>query len=121
MKRLMLAAILLGAMPGAWARDAGGSYATVEARPCAAFLQDQKARGFDYNADAAWVAGYLTAYNALTPDTGDILGGTDLSGALLWLQNYCQAHPSQGLAEGTAALTAELQPRRLRTLGGTAR
>jgi hypothetical protein len=121
MKRLILAAMLFGAIPGAWGRDAGGSYATVEARSCADYLQDQQARGFAYNADAAWVAGYLTAYNALTPDTGDILGSTDMSGAMLWLQDYCKAHPSQGLAAGTAALTAELQPRRLRMMGGAGR
>ncbi len=121
MKRLILAAILLGAIPGVWARDASGSFATVDARSCATFLRDQQAHGWDYNADAAWVAGYLTAYNAVTPDTGDILGDTDMSGALLWLQGYCKAHPAQGLAEGLAALTAELHPRRLRTLGGTGR
>ena len=61
MKRLILAAVLLGALPAGWARDAGGSYATVEARSCTAVLQDRKARGWEYNADAAWVAGYLTA------------------------------------------------------------
>jgi hypothetical protein len=112
MKRLILAAILLGAIPGAWARDAGGSYATVEARSCADMLQDRKARGFEYNADTAWVAGYLTAYNALSPDTGDILGGTDLSGAMLRLQRYCETHPAQSLAQGMLALTAELHPGR---------
>ena len=81
MKRLILAAMLLGALPDAWGRDAGGSFATVGARTCGVYLQDQRDHGWAYNADAAWVAGYLTAYNALTPDTGDILGSTDMSGA----------------------------------------
>jgi hypothetical protein len=111
-KRLILAVTLLGAIPGAWARDAGGSYATVEARSCDALLQDKKARGFEYNADTTWVAGYLTAYNALTPDTADILGGTDLSGAMLRLQRYCEAHPADSLAQAMLALTAELYPGR---------
>jgi hypothetical protein len=112
MKRLILAAVLLCVLPCARARDAGGSFATVEASSCATLLQDRKARGWAYNADTAWVAGYLTAYNALTPDTNDILGGTDLSGAMLRLQRYCEAHPADSLAQGMLALTAELYPGR---------
>jgi hypothetical protein len=52
------------------------------------------------------------AYNALTPDTADILGGTDLSGAMLRLQRYCEAHPADSLAQAMLALTAELYPGR---------
>jgi hypothetical protein len=114
MKGPILAALLLGAIPGAQARDSAGSYATVEARSCAAFLRDQQAHGWAYDSDTAWVAGYLTAYNAQTPDTGDILGGSDLSSAMLWLQNWCKAHAADGLAEGMTALTADFFPRRYR-------
>lgn len=115
MKRLILAAALLAAMPGARARDAAGSFETLGARSCATYMRDKQAQGWAYNADAAWVTGYLTAYNALTPDTSNILGETDVSAALLWLESYCKVHPSSGLAEGMLALTAELYPRRHRT------
>jgi len=121
MKRLILAATLLATMPGAWARDATGSFETVGARPCGTFLQDKQAHGWAYDADTAWVTGYVTAYNALTPDTSNILGDTDVSSAMLWLQNYCKANPANGLAEGMLAMTAELYPRRHRTQKGTAR
>ncbi len=114
MKRLILAATLLCALPGAQARGATGSYATVGARSCAIFLRDQQARSWAYNADAAWVAGYLTAYNAQTPDTADILGGSDISSVLLWLQTWCKANGSAGLAEGMSELTKDLFPRRYR-------
>ena len=121
MKRLIVAATLLAAMPCAWARDTAGSFETVGARSCAAFLQDKRAHGWAYDADTAWVTGYVTAYNALTPDTSNILGDTDVSSAMLWLQNYCKANPDSGLAEGMLALTAELYPRRHRAQKGTAR
>jgi hypothetical protein len=114
MNKLILAAMLLCAIPGARARDSGGSYATVDARSCATFLRDQQARSWAYNADAAWVAGYLTAYNAQTPDTADILGGSDMSSVLLWLQTWCKANGAAGLAEGMSALTADFFPRRYR-------
>jgi len=114
MRRLILAAALLCALPGAWARDASGSFETVGAKSCAAFMRDHKAQRWAYNADTAWVTGYLTAYNALTPDTSNILGDTDVSGAMLWLQKYCQSFPTHGLADGMLALTAHLQPNRSR-------
>lgn len=114
MKRLILAAALLCMVPGAGARDAGGSFETVGAKSCAAFMRDHEARSWAYNADTAWVTGYLTAYNALVPDTSNILGATDVSGAMLWLQKYCTAYPGNGLAEAMLALTAHLYPDRSR-------
>ena len=41
-----------------------------------------------------------------------ILGGSDLSGAMLRLQRYCEAHPADSLAQAMLALTAELYPGR---------
>ena len=114
MKRLIVAAALLCMAPGAWARDASGSFDTVGAKTCAAFMSDHKAQSWAYNADTAWVTGYLTAYNALTPDTSNILGDTDVSGAMLWLQKYCLAYPDNGLADAMLALTAHLYPDRYR-------
>jgi hypothetical protein len=114
MRRLILAAALLCTISGALARDASGSFETVGAKSCAAFMRDHKAQGWAYNADTAWVTGYLTAYNALSPDTSNILGETDVSGAMLWLQKYCQSFPTRGLADGMLALTAHLQPNRSR-------
>ena len=114
MKRLIVAAALLCMAPGAWARDASGSFETVGAKSCAAFMRDHKAQSWAYNADTAWVTGYLTAYNALVPDTSNILGDTDVSGAMLWLQQYCLAYPDNGLADAMLALTAHLYPDRFR-------
>lgn len=114
MKRLVLVAALLCTAPGAWARDASGSFETVGAKSCAAFMRDHKAHSWAYNADTAWVTGYLTAYNALKSDTSNILGETDVSGAMFWLQKYCDAYPDKGLADGMLALTAHLYPNRFR-------
>ena len=114
MKRLIVAAALLCVACGARARDASGSFETVGAKSCAAFMRDHKAQSWAYNADTAWVTGSLTAYNALTPDTSNILGGTDVSGAMLWLQKYCLAYPDNGLADAMLALTAHLYPNRFR-------
>ena len=66
-----------------------------------------------------WSAGYLTAYNILTPDTYDIAGGreadsTDRS-TIIWLENYCRHHPELPYTEAIIKLTTELHPTRIKT------
>ena len=57
--------------------------------------------------------GYITAFNRITPDVYDILGGQHPDGATLWLENYCRENPLHHFTEAIAALIAELWPRRL--------
>jgi len=59
-----------------------------------------------------WVAGYVTAYNLLTPDTYDIMGTVDMSAVLHWLENYCKQHPQNSFALAVENLTAGLYPNR---------
>jgi hypothetical protein len=59
-----------------------------------------------------WLAGYVTAYNAATPGTYNILGSNDLKSATLWLYNWCKANPQRSLAEAAEALTIDLYPAR---------
>ncbi len=38
-----------------------------------------------------WLTGYLSARNGRFNGFYDLLEGSDLSGAMLWLENYCQS------------------------------
>lgn len=63
--------------------------------------------------EAAWVGGYLTAYNRLTPNTNNIVPHDDnVSSVTLWLGNYCKQHPDDMLEWALAAYTKEMTPRR---------
>ncbi len=76
-------------------------------------------RGGEYRAEnlhVNWIFDYLTAYNAQTPDTYDIQGQTDLSGILVWLENYCKQNPLHGFIAAMTLLMDELHPRRIRKL-----
>jgi hypothetical protein len=59
-----------------------------------------------------WSAGYLTAFNLRTPGTYDILGNTDINGAMLWLENYCRNNPLERFATAWNELFNELSPTR---------
>lgn len=115
MKRLILGAMLLTALSGAWAADNGtGTYA-ANSRGCGDYVNDRKAGGEPNIIDEWWVVGYLTAYNTWTPDTYQILGNSTTASAMLWLDNYCKAHPLKNLADGMRQLIVELYPNRHRT------
>ena len=66
-----------------------------------------------------WSAGYMTAYNALTPDTYDIAGGKEADSSdqstIIWLENYCRQHPAKTYTESIKNLTIDLYPMRTKT------
>jgi hypothetical protein len=58
-----------------------------------------------------WVTGYLTAVNVHTP-TYDILGATDIDGAMIWLENYCNQNPLKDFSVAVDAIVNEIDPKR---------
>ena len=79
-------------------------------KSCGSFVQEKKnTNGVLYN---AWVAGYLTAVNLTSPVLYSILGKTDINGAMLWLENYCNKNPLKNFVDAVQALVNELYPNR---------
>ena len=62
---------------------------------CGAYLTARKDNNYRFY--EAWLTGFLTAQSwwaSLVHKTSiDFLKGTDLYGAMYWLDNYCHAHP----------------------------
>jgi hypothetical protein len=104
MLRLILTiACLLSLVPSRSASASGYMVLGVGGHSCGAYVgasSDSNDRGVYY---ATWLAGYLTAVNVQlwmlsepgpADTSADILEGTDVRGAMLWLENYCRAHPT---------------------------
>jgi len=86
-------ALVLGA-GASWGYDADGFVSFgVGNRSCEQYVADAREaeRGFVY---ATWLSGYLTALNAYRPGSPDILAGTDLDDAVVWIKGYCRDHPT---------------------------
>lgn len=111
---MLFAIVLFSSLP-AMAYDEKGEYFATGASSCGEFVANRRADDYRAVRDGAWVAGYITAYNLLTPDTHSIAGTSDLSSMLLWLDNYCQAKPLNILPEAMQALTMKLRPKRHRS------
>jgi hypothetical protein len=106
--------------------DAIGTYTVVETTACANFVttysgeMDARKRNgmgagkvntWPYATDYNYVAGWLSAFNFLTPDTVNILPN-GVEGAMLWLNNYCNSHPLVLIDAGLDALVREAYPMR---------
>ena len=110
MKKHLLLLMMLASGP-AWAVGNDGASVIVGPISCGKFIENLKTGGSPY---MLWVAGYLTAYNALVPDTFDVLGNSDMASVKLWLENYCKANPLEKLPTAMEVLINELRPKRHR-------
>jgi hypothetical protein len=88
--------VALVAPMSAFAADSQGRFAVegVGRATCADYLKAAAEKGPVYYSIGGWIEGYLSATNALTPDTYDITPWqqTDLFAALL--QTHCQTSPT---------------------------
>jgi hypothetical protein len=62
----------------------------------------------------SYIAGWLTAYNAFTEDTNNIIPN-GLDGATLWINNYCTNNPLSDLDHALQELVTEAYPSRARS------
>jgi len=66
-----------------------------------------------------YLMGYLTAYNALTPETYRLSAGQNLEAILGWFDAYCGARPVHGFDQAVLEFISEHHPaRRKRAAGG---
>ena len=112
---MSLLMLVLIASSGAMAADKDGNYVVWGAgrASCNSYLKQ-------HDDDAAmgqfkgFLMGYLTAYNAVMPDTFRISGQRDLNALLEWLDEYCEEHQVEGFERAVQQLIKALEPDKLR-------
>lgn len=68
----------------------------------------------NWNTYLTYTQGYLTGLNQYLPDNRNILGGTDVDGAMAFLEKYCRENPLAEYIDALENLTDELYPKRSR-------
>jgi hypothetical protein len=76
---------------------------------CGRYLSEISADQVADLAYASWFAGYITAFNAEVRGVNNVLDRTDIDGALAWIGNYCQQHPTDSFAKAAGKFTAFMQ------------
>jgi hypothetical protein len=78
-------------------------------KSCSVYLYAREQSNADEIAFVDWLGGYLSGVNAISLTTNNILGNSDLTAAIYWIDDYCGANPRARFAE---AVDARLAPNR---------
>ena len=83
------------------------------ASSCGTWTQDRHDN--QWGEDLEWVLGFMSAYNDYASADHQMTKGTDSAGVAAWMDNYCQAHPLDTIADGTPPLIHVLEKRSARS------
>jgi hypothetical protein len=78
-------------------------------KSCSVYQYAREQSNADEIAFVDWLGGYLSGVNAMSLTTNNILGKSDLTAVIYWLDDYCRANPRARFAE---AVDARLAPNR---------
>jgi hypothetical protein len=112
---LGLGAALALANPSAQAADSQSRYAAhgLGLLPCKRFVEFCEKGAPQCELTSTWVTGYVTAFNALSEDTFDILTWQTPELVAQGAFNFCQRNPDAALVEGVTAVMRVLHPQRI--------
>ena len=72
-------------------------------KSCGTYLDAREQQNADEVSFLDWLGGYLSGVNAMSLSTNNVLGDSDLTGVISWLDNYCRANPGTLFAVAVAA------------------
>ncbi|MEK0082800.1 peptidoglycan-binding domain-containing protein [Benzoatithermus flavus] len=112
---LWLAAALALVSASAEAADGQGRYAAhgLGRTPCKHFVEVCEKGSDECKLTGTWIAGYLTAFNALNKDTFDILPWQPPELVAQGAFNLCKANPDAALVEAVTQVVRVLYPQRV--------
>ena len=106
MKKLSVGLVLAGMLLAAEA-DAGSLWGAGTAS-CGRWVTDRRNAPSTALFEFSWVQGYITGLNSGMPSSytnnGQVGAQLDINAAEVWLDNYCQAHPLDHLADAADQL-----------------
>lgn len=106
------------ATPPSWADDSNANHAVwgIGRTSCHGYSQARAAGEFtEYK---VYSMGYLTAYNALTPNTYNVSGAADLNGVLAWLDDYCRKTPVDSFDHALRQMVTQMHESRVKKAPG---
>ena len=116
--RIIITILIIGLSLQVWAMDQSGNYAIwgKGRLSCFRYLKERSA-GED-RAYKEYLMGYLTAYNAMSPETYSISRDMNLDEILSWLDNYCDSNAMHSLEQSLLEFIASHYEQRFQTPPG---
>jgi hypothetical protein len=106
--RLVIAFFVTMLVAPVQAGDEAGEYGHYGSVSCGLWVNAKEEKGLERTMLLGWVAGYITAANALVPGKINWLEGSDLDGAMLWIDTYCNENPLSNTHDAMKVLMREL-------------
>lgn len=118
--RIMIVALIicLSVQGQSHAADKSGNYAIwgKGQKSCYRYLKDRSATAGEAYKD--YIMGYLTAYNAMTPETFSISRNMNLDEIMTWLDDYCDLNQMHGLEQSLIEFVSTHYEKRYRAPPG---
>ncbi len=110
MKKILAILVALVLTGPVIAKDIDGQYAvfSVGGNPCRDYLAARKVGDEPEQRWLHWIAGYLSAFNQIVPNTYNILGDREFGAFLGELDGYCGAHQDALLVSALSALAERM-------------
>jgi hypothetical protein len=99
-------ALLMGASSATATHAAEAMAYGAGFKSCGTYLDAREQRNTDEMAFVDWLGGYLSGVNAISKGSTNILGTSDITGAIYWLDNYCREHAPARFAAAVDARVA---------------
>jgi hypothetical protein len=97
--------LLLGAKPGPSAHSIEVTTYGSPDKSCGVYLDAREQQEMSYWAEFTdWLGGYLSGVNAISLATNNVLGSTELTDAVSWLDSYCGTHSATRFGAAVEAL-----------------
>lgn len=118
--RVIIALVITGLSLQVQTADKSGNYAIwgKGQNSCYRYLKARSATADEAYKD--YIMGYLTAYNAVTPETFSISRNMNLDEIMTWLDDYCDLNQMHGLEQSLLEFIAGHYEKRYRIPPGTA-
>ena len=104
--RIIICLLISALMLPAQAMDKSGNYAIwgKGQKSCFRYLNEHSRDGDETYRD--YVMGYITAYNAISPDTYSVSKSMSLDEIMAWLDDYCETNKMSGLEQSLLAFVS---------------
>jgi hypothetical protein len=108
--------LMLPFMPiSAYATDQSGNYAIWGMGNKSCFSYTNARKSDEYDNFKYYIMGYLTAFNALTPETFRVSGNMNLKAILAWFDDYCELKAVYGFDQAVSDFIVEHYDDRVKT------
>lgn len=113
MKKIVILLMLL-TVTNSYAEDAKGNFAIWGAGNKSCFSYNIARENNDYNDYKNFLMGFLTAYNALVPNTFSVSGDMDIDAIIDWIDVHCETNKLDGFQQGVSAYILAHADKRLK-------